>query len=514
MKRSITKTIIKTIALILAILMPFVSLGAVAFATPPVYTNSFVGELNEKVDYLASIEQPKVVVVGGSSVAFGVDGKMIEEYLGMPVVNFGLYAALGTKLMLDLSRHHIGAGDIVVLAPEMDAQTLSLYFSSESTLQAMDDDPTMLRYLRGDNILSVIGGLWKHATAKLSYLVGGKKLPDPEGVYNAKNFDAAGNLTYERPQNEMSIYYDPANRIDLSPEIIDTKFVDYVNEYIQYCKNKGATVYFGYCPMNKLALKEGTTSESISAFDNYLRSVIRCEFLGTMYSPDDPRAGYIVDAGYFYDTNFHMNDSGVARHTACLITDLMNALSTTNFTFAKPLPPMYDNALKFEPAELPSRDVRYYGTDENDRYFTYEMIEIEDFETGEKVPGGYRITGLTELGKTQTSLTLPLGADTYRVVELGEGFLEGGICETLTLPRGFEQFITDPSSAMVTFGENAFRGASSLRCLRVDVRFEATVMPPPSFDGVHSDFKVSVPKDTDYGIGYYWSERGVTFVYE
>ena len=42
----------------------------------------------------------------------------------MPVVNFGLYANLGTKLMLDLSRSGIGAGDVIVVAPEMNEQTL------------------------------------------------------------------------------------------------------------------------------------------------------------------------------------------------------------------------------------------------------------------------------------------------------------------------------------------------------------------------------------------------------
>ena len=34
--------------------------------------------------------------------------------------------------MIELSRPHIGAGDIVVLAPEINAETLSLYFNGEN----------------------------------------------------------------------------------------------------------------------------------------------------------------------------------------------------------------------------------------------------------------------------------------------------------------------------------------------------------------------------------------------
>ena len=130
-----TKIIIGVIAGFLAVLLPFVSVVAFAVSMPPQYTDTFVGELNEKVERLNSIDEPKIVVVGGSSVAFGLDSALLEKYTGMPVVNFGLYAALGTKVMLDLSRGGIKEGDIVILAPELDAQTLSLYFSSDTTLK-------------------------------------------------------------------------------------------------------------------------------------------------------------------------------------------------------------------------------------------------------------------------------------------------------------------------------------------------------------------------------------------
>jgi len=132
------KNWIKLIALTLAVLIPFGAiLGITAFAKP-VYGQTFLGELAPKYERLNAIDEPKVIIVGGSSVAFGLDSKLLEQHIGMPVVNFGLYATLGTKVMLDLSRAGIHAGDIIVLAPEMDAQTLSLYFNPESTWQAVE----------------------------------------------------------------------------------------------------------------------------------------------------------------------------------------------------------------------------------------------------------------------------------------------------------------------------------------------------------------------------------------
>ena len=115
------------IAAILVIVIPVGILFGMLFMLPPQYSNTFVGELDEKYNRLMEIDEPKIIVVGGSSVAFGLESEIIEEYTGMPVVNFGLYAALGTKVMLDLSKDGINEGDIVVLAPELDPQTMSMY---------------------------------------------------------------------------------------------------------------------------------------------------------------------------------------------------------------------------------------------------------------------------------------------------------------------------------------------------------------------------------------------------
>ena len=170
------------IVAVMAVISPFAIVIGTVTLTPPQYSNSFIGALNEKYDRLHSIDEPKLVVVGGSSVVFGVDSELIEKYTGMPVVNFGLYAALGTKLMLDLSRSAIGEGDVVVISPELDPQTMSLYFSAEQTLRALDDDYRMFFDIATDDKLSLLGGAWRFATDKLEIIRTGRVI-DPPGVY-------------------------------------------------------------------------------------------------------------------------------------------------------------------------------------------------------------------------------------------------------------------------------------------------------------------------------------------
>ncbi len=479
---------VKIIAVLLVLLLPFGILAAAAYATPSVYDATFVGALDEKFERLTSVSDNKIVIVGGSSAAFGIDSAMIEKYTGMPVVNFGLYAALGTKIMMDLSRPGIGEGDVVVLAPEMDPQTLSLYFNSDAALTAMDGNFSMMRYIRGDNKLSLLGASWRFAADKLQYLISDTR-PSASGAYDSSYFNEYGDLTYPRPENVMGMYYDPNTPIDLRAETMDPEFIDYVNEYIRYCEKRGASVYFGFCPMNEMALTQGTTEESIAVFEEYLADVLACKILG--FASD-----HIFTAEYFYDSNFHCNDVGVKLHTVALVKELLLELG---------IPAFVQETIPDAPP-LPDIDIRYFGEeDENTAYFTYEMTDF-----------GYRITGLTEIGKQQTVLTMPIAHEGYRVALLGANALAGGICEKFIIPAAFEQFISEVTSSMMTIENDAFVGASSLKELWIYNRHEATIMPPVSFEGVAKDFVVHVPDGSSYGEGYFWGERklnGVNLVF-
>ena len=130
------KSWLRFIAIVLLAALPAVLVGAVGFGIPDQFEKTFLGEFDDKVERLYEAEGEKIVIIGGSSVAFGVDAELLSEVLGKPVVNFGLYATLGTKLMLDLSREYINEGDIIVLAHETDAQTYSLFFADRRNIFA------------------------------------------------------------------------------------------------------------------------------------------------------------------------------------------------------------------------------------------------------------------------------------------------------------------------------------------------------------------------------------------
>ncbi len=408
------KKFVKTFAAMLAVfLVPFVMVFAAVFALPAVYDDTFVGELSEKYDRLCDIEDKKIVIVGGSSAAFGLDSKMIEDELGCKAVNFGLYADLGTKLMMDLSRASVNEGDIFILAPEMSAQTLSLYFGSETALEAMDGRFSMLAHVDRDDYGSLVGAAWKVGSNKLKYLISGAR-PVNQGAYKKENFNEYGDNVFDRPYNELSGYGNPI-RLDFSADSEDgslteyEQFIEYVNEYTAFIRSRGGEVYFSFPPMNQKAVYEQNTDESIRAFYKNLCLNLDCKVISNVFD-------YIMDDGYFFDSEFHLNNSGVTVRTVKLIDDIKRELGRSDITIAI-------SKLPSPAGHRPKEEQDGNQGEQENLYFVLEAAE----------DGSWKITGLTEEGKAMEELIIPDFTGGTAVTTVSKGAFEGSSCKKLTL---------------------------------------------------------------------------------
>lgn len=390
------KAVIVTLAFVLAFLIPIGMVAAIDASTKPQYSESFLAGLSLKYDLIKNTESPKIVLIGGSSAAFGIDTDMLEENLPYKVVNFGLYATLGTKLMLDLSEDYIKEGDIVVIAPELDPQTFSLYFNSQAVWQAAESDKSILRGIAWDNIGDMLGGYWKYLSAKID--TANKNAPAPTGVYSLSSIDENGDISYERDGNTMVLGYDPNMIISLDDSLIDNEFIDYLNDYAAMCEKRGAKCYFSFPPTNKAALAEGTTDDTILQFYDELDWALDFEIITDIND-------CLIDSGYFFDTNFHLNDAGVVLHSATLIGDLRRVL-------ADPEPVTIEIPDAPEPLTTIDSQISSDTHEDMSEYFIYE-----DFANG------LMITEATEEGRAVDVLYLPDSYDGKPVLAIGEGAL-------------------------------------------------------------------------------------------
>ena len=331
--------------LCLALLMPLLFAGICAVGIPAKYDATYMGELKYKYGRLASVRGSKIVLVGGSSAAFGIDSSLIEkEFPEYEVVNFGMYAALGSRMMLDLAQRSIGDGDIVIFMPEINEQTLSDFTDGTYALQGLDGAWELLGRIRPDLYPSILGAMPAFAMEKLKYQLA-KTLPEPGELYRRDSFNEYGDIDNEIvSQNIMPEEYDPDLPVVMSEKLPTEEFTAYLNDYGRKLRKKGASFYYHFCPVNELSAAGSTGVSSSRAEDSesivnarssaeqlamefyaHLDQVFDFPILG------DPRDA-VMEAGWFYDTNFHLNRAGRTVFTRQLVRDLKAEFGDTSMT--------------------------------------------------------------------------------------------------------------------------------------------------------------------------------------
>lgn len=391
MKKIITKVCLFILGILLAI-SPFGIFLLVANSQPHIYSKTYYAALVDKVYNLQSHKNDKkIILVGGSNVAFGFNSELLEnEFPDFTVVNFGLYAMLGTKIMMDLAIEYVNEGDIVILSPEINSQSTSLFFNADATLKALEDDMSIIWKLPKDNLDSVIGTYFNFVAdrSKQSGII------EPTGVYQRNNFNSYGDIFYDevdennipyRSRNRMALHYDPTMLIDFSYKI-DQSFFDYVNTYNSLISKKNAKLYYAFSPVNEKAV---VNNESATEYYWSLRNHLSCDVIGNPYE-------YIMDAHYFYDSNFHLNENGAIYRSYLLAQDIYrDVLFTSNKpSFNIPdMPPYIEGEDVGEDSET-AKCFTYVDYDDSllisgvtDEYINESNIVIPEFANGKKVVG-------------------------------------------------------------------------------------------------------------------------------
>lgn len=448
------KSICLTLAIIL--LFPLILLGY-GMTLPSYYSESYYAQLPELLNKLDHTQGKKLVIVGGSNVAFGVDSAALEATLRQhgceyTVCNFGLYAAVGTSAMLSLSEASIGEGDIVVLAIEPTNDTLSTYFGATAMLKCAEDHPEMLLRLKQQQRSDVAGNYIAYLQERAEIARTGL-LPRPDGVYAKASFNENGDMIYDRAGNAMPLGYDTATPIDLDALTVQKEFAAQVNEYIAAVQKKGAQVVMSFAPMNRGAVVD-TDADTVYAFFLKLLRTFDCPMIS------DPNH-YIMDSGWFYDTNFHLNNAGMAVRTHQLCCDLLTYMGCTD-----PVP--------FDEPEMPASIAVLEET----------MADGTDFLFQPVGDAGLTVCGVTDTGLTKQQLIVPGVYDGKAVVSItADAFAGNAVLTGLTLPASIE-----------SIPDGAFSGCTALTRLTLLHREKTPGVSEGLLDGA-PDLKIYVPSE-------------------
>lgn len=277
-----------------------------------VFDTSYASVIQTKFRVLCDTDEPKIIMVAGSSSAFGLNEAMLEESTGYKVVNLGLHAGFGQGFYSELVKANLNSGDIVLLGYEPGWNHRSFdTIGVDLVMAGIDDNIEMYRYMKLNWFPQILGNIFSFAYKKNNFEAA-------TGFWSSESFDSEnGHMIVWR--DEVADYNENNSEtmgiIQQKNGEIDQACVDYLIDYKEYIEKKGASVYFVQSPMLENAIWD------IGPFVQIKENVETKIGIRYISNPED----YLFPAKYMTSDPNHPNSYGEELRTKLLIEDLKNA---------------------------------------------------------------------------------------------------------------------------------------------------------------------------------------------
>lgn len=301
--------------------LSFVLINILLFQLAKKDYNTYLNAYNNKIELLESTSKPRLIFVGGSNLAFGLDSKMIKDSLNVNVINLGLHAGIGIKYVLQDCFQYVSESDIVILQMEY-----SNFFKggdgSAETLQGLMAATNWRNFWNLTLYQQFIigAGVVQQSYSNLNKLLFSSRNEDTKGNkpkvyrYVADGFNEYGDeeshwyLESDNPKIDE-------NRKDNTGQI-DAGFVDWLKRILNRFGAKGVKVIM-IPPVTIDSYFESVYSESINGCVSNI---------GYQYVVD-PREMVLADSCY-YNAVYHVNREGVTQNTCKIISILKEIINT------------------------------------------------------------------------------------------------------------------------------------------------------------------------------------------
>lgn len=253
---------------------------------------------------------PRVILVGGSNVAFGFDSEMLEDSLGLPVVNDGLHAGIGLKFMMDDLFSEVRPGDILVISPEYNQFFGKLAYGGLPLAEVVTTiAPEKISLLNFPQIFALVSNIPGTLKSRLQFhfnFLLHKKNPLSDAVYSLGSFNSHGDMCRH--------WKLPAGSYAQLPHIDDDFNRTMANRFIEQIRaleQMGCRVFL-YPP--------AISDSSYRNMEDNIEEVF--QFLRQSGSPFRLSARSCVLADTLcFDTPYHLTRTGAVLRTQALIKD-------------------------------------------------------------------------------------------------------------------------------------------------------------------------------------------------
>ena len=277
----------------------------------PSARNAYMATIADKMHLLDSVTSPRLILMSGSSMAFGVDSDLLSRELEIPVVNASLHFMLGSRFIMDELKATVRKGDIVLITLEY---VVTSKGKCEEKLIAADFYPPAKDWIHFTSFSEEVGAYTVHRLADFKLLMGEAwsgtrtrpiSIDDTTSVFFrkcfGKNGDLLGHLNNPQPKFEVP---------EISVDVEFSKPIQDLNDFEAFAKKKGVTVLFTFPSYTESGYEKNM--QVLKIIENQFRDNLKCPILG---SPENS----VMDDTFFYDNVFHPNAQGRRIFTSRLI---------------------------------------------------------------------------------------------------------------------------------------------------------------------------------------------------
>lgn len=273
-------------------------------------SNHRLGTTKIKQKRISGIKLPKVILVGGSSLHYGIHSEYLEKELKMPVVNMGIQGSIGLRYMLEEVIEKVNEDDIIILLAEH-AHYYNLDIDGETTLyNLLSKHPEGIKYLTPKQILNLqffIGPVIKDNFLYIFQRIIRKLKKQTETIFNQTNEWG----DYIGHKDQQTKYKPPTGLI--KSFTLSEKTFSYLQKIQERIGVKKAKFFIGFAPI----AESEVNVELFSEIDNQISKLFGEIKLGSINS-------YTLPDNYFYDTGHHLLFEKRVFRTKMLIQDIQN----------------------------------------------------------------------------------------------------------------------------------------------------------------------------------------------
>jgi hypothetical protein len=281
-----------------------------------------------KHERLAQLPSPKIVLVGGSNLAFGVDSQQIEQALDCQVVNMGMNGWLGIRFMLEEVRGTLKAGDTVVLSFEWDNFFKPVEGHGPSFLGIIKTNPGALSFLTIEQLKSLLVAFSEVAQEKTERLIKqaltsvGIRKQEPSAreqrgaflntIEALEGFSPHGDLV-SHLSVETPLPFPLGQDLIQKGTPVEKKAIEMMVEFAKEMTSRKIHVLVSYPPIPPDVFQRHSES---------FNDIHRVLSLQVELSIPRPPTELVFDRENFFDTIYHLNRYGRPLRTKKMIEDL------------------------------------------------------------------------------------------------------------------------------------------------------------------------------------------------